>query len=403
MRRGPISLAKLFAFYKMCGGFPLHLVPTKATTVDRDSRVLCLRPLVAGLLMMVTYAFVLYETCNIYAFAPAEFINNLAKGLGTSTFLVYVLYCISIYILVIGFVSYILILWRRKRICAFYASYSHLEKFVGEKRTDYALGEPTLITWLFSCMVLVTIGCVMYSVVCYKACMDFTHGEPMTWVRWIYIFTLALERLWTLNNPMVISVSILCMDYVLALRDLLSQWKHALEKLSVFDKDFKNKFKTHLKFGGDLCILAEEANVTMAPFNLLSYVYFFVGGVMYFYGAFDIVFSTDKIKEQAALLSVTYATFAVAWFYGFAMTANMGDDVYDQRDAVVRTLDMIVLECQEGDLNDNLVYGLNGLIRQLNNIKIAPYNYFEVRNSTFIAMMATVATYLIIVLQFRAS
>ncbi len=397
----------LVKLYKYSGGFPISLVPTAPTTVEQDSKIQWLRPLIFGILMSATYALIIYETYDIYGFVP-DSIDNLAQGYGTSTFQVYLIYSISLYVGSAGAISFALFIWKRRDLSSLYGKVFQMEQGIGisgmTKSLVCGLGDARLLLMFMVCGVFSFIGSLLYSYVSYEACRSYSQDAPMTWMRWTYIVALDLDRIWTLCNPMVSSVHIICMDFAVALTDMIEQWKQSVENsMSVTDKDFKIKFEKHLLFGRYICNLADEANRVMAPFYLMSYGYFLLGGVMYCYGAFDIVFSIENVKGHTALLSFTFVIFAFVWFYGLGVISSLGDNLYCQRDAAIKALDDVIMDCKQDRLGESLTNSWSGVTRQLANVKISPYNYFELRNSTFLGMVTTIVTYLIIVLQFRAA
>ncbi len=202
---------------------------------------------------------------------------------------------------------------------------------------------------------------------------------------------------------MITSVVMMCLDVLAALGDIYKAWTEFMNYLSVNSNMSQDILIEQIHLGREMYNIIKKTNATLSPFIVTFYTYFLFGGILYLYGTFDILFTEGNLKVQAMMLSCAFGIFAIIWFYALAMLSHVGERLHEEVEEAKDSFDDLFMDHCDESMSITLKNGWTGTRSRLEKVSISPYGYFEVHNSGLLATVATVLTYFIIVLQFRAS
>ncbi len=400
-----MSLPNFLKLHRELGGFPLSLDPSNPTTVEKDSQLKLSRTAVISLASAAIYVFVYWQAHRSYGLS-LDLYEVFAEAFGTSVFQIYMVTLLSWMVITASIISVSMYIYKRKEICEIYGDIYAMYRRIGMsqiKNVGGCFGAKKAILWATCCCLSFAFGWPLYTWACHLAYADSRPDDASTWSGLALVVVLGFDRCWCLCNPMIASIVIISLDVMAALGDMFQAWTELMGDLNTTTKVPQKVLKEHIMLGRATCGLVKKANDVMSPLIMLFYVYFLFGGILYMYGACDILFSEGKIKFQALIISCVFVIFGLIWFYAIALYSHGGQSLLDRIEEARDSFNNMFLDHYEDDMSITLRNGWKCVTDQLASTCLSPYGYFQVRNSGLLAMTTTVLTYLIIVLQFRAA
>ncbi len=383
--------------FRYAGGFPLVLDPCKPTNVEKDSKLRLFYPCLFFFCLILLGIYILTEYYFSYGFG-AEGYSNMAKYLNISLFAVILIHTILSGTAMLSLIGFALLVAKRKIVCAIYKDIFDISKEIEEEGIPAVkssiFSKPVTLAWFASGPAFILTGSILYTWGTLKGYQKVT--EPLnipSWRNWLLAVAVFLYTTFNICNPMVASISIVSMDVLSNTADCLNGLANAIIET--------NCISLHtLNIGLDICKMAQDINTKMASLYLFMFSYFLLGGLVYTYGGLDIVFANPSVLS--ILLSIAFMCFASVWFSFMCMLSAAGNDLRNAKEYLQDTLETHFLSSKVPS-NKKIVQFQDALMRRLDKLAITPYNLFEVGNVSVLGVFATLITYLIIVLQFRAA
>ncbi len=391
------KLANFLKVFKYMGGFPLVLDPNNPTNVEDDSKLNLFYPCFFFVVFITLGIYTLTEYYIAYGFGVEGYLN-MADYLNISLFEVIMIHATLSGSALLSMFAFALLVGKRKAICTVYKDVFKISQEIKKQgitvvRTSI-FGNPVAILWFASGPLCIFTGSVFYAWASLRGYQEVTEPQNLPpWRNWLLASGVCLYTTWSISNPMVASISVICMDVLYSTSDCL----RGLTKVIIqMDEIGLPTLNTGLK----ICHLAKDISTNMACFYLFMFAYFLLGGLTYTYGAFDIVFANPTFSS--ILMSAAFICFASIWFIFMCMLSAAGNNLRNAKDSLQEAMETHFLNSNTPS-NGKIEKFKDALMRRLDKLAITPYNLFEVGNVSVLGVFATLITYLIIILQFRAT
>ena len=162
----------------------------------------------------------------------------------------------------------------------------------------------------------------------------------------------------------------------------------------------RGELSEHLALGRYLCCLVKQADKALAPYLQFVHMYFLLAGVSYTFGALDIVFHASQAKVPAIFIAISFTVSAFVCYFLLWLISHAGNKLRLAKEETKEALEDLYVH-RSRTMKDEDKIEIDVLLGRIESVKIAPYNYFEVANSNLVGVVATVVTYIIVLLQFN--
>ncbi len=393
-----LSLPGALAFSRTLGGIPLDLDFWHPTSFK--IRVQPARSTLLLLTLVGAYSVALY-------WAAAEFGSPFAfKQVSKALDIAFEDALLSLVVFFLGLVStvlyFVLFIVKKDEIGRFYADSYSFKNSMGSCPLTKELRMKGGVFWWFVLRLMVGLlagSCYSYNVYMILCNLRGERGE-MTFLDWCFTVSFGASiSLTSLDNMLIGSGIMVCLDTTTMMTDILEKWRSNVEE-SIATKDKDYGMRRHLEFGRAFCRLAERSAKLASPFVVVTYVYFLIGGVLYTYGALAVL--CDPV-HTSKVIAAGNGVIAAAFYVSILSLSMTGNALTRKKCQVVTSLDRLAL-ARYRTLDEEAKFELKMLEKDLDDVvRLRPYDFFEVCNSNFLGLAATHATYIIVALQFRAS
>ncbi len=194
-------------------------------------------------------------------------------------------------------------------------------------------------------------------------------------------------------NPCGLSIIILLL-YILGLLDEM------FETLGNLLESHPNK-KIVVNLGFAMCDIVGAANVAIQPLLLFLFVNFLFLLTMHMYSGLSSFFFQSS--NFGIIQNIFYLSICTLSFWTLSLLCRHGQLVQDSRAKAKKALGMAIRSMADCG-NDPLLTQMHLLKENLGQPNpIAPYSMFGLNNASFLTTLATIVTYLIVLLQFRGA
>ncbi len=298
-----------------------------------------------------------------------------------------------------------LFVWRRKRIVKLYQRLASVDRRVSNSSTSSGRlrGATAVWTSYFSVIYLLSLGTgACYAILMHKTFSSTLDGQ-LSPLDWLAVFFFSFASSFSATNPMIGSSVVCLCDVLVALGDICFQWEGKMRVSVCHNPDQKASAKllhSQISVGNDFCELVSFTNETFSPFVVMIYMYFLAGGVMYAYGGGALLMQSP---EGTIPLLLCIAAFLISTIFCVTIwtVSFVGNRFTEKRDAAIAMLGQVVYQAYS-DVDDRTKFQAQELLDRLKQANISPYGYFEISNSNFLSVIATNATYIIVLLQFKS-
>ncbi len=233
------------------------------------------------------------------------------------------------------------------------------------------------------------------------------YGKVGDWAIWFYTAVAFLSN-WTIFSPIMWGSVMMVTDQARAFNKIVEEWVAGVSKIEVtkggrVKGDLSADIEWCYEVSNDIGRLGNKLREIVSPFLLTTYsaVVFFC--ITFFYGSLSPVFGLSG-DASFYLYSASTLTMGALFFLGLYLSSGVGQDLTNTRQQAVRCLEDLGMRVY-GHLDTQERMGLEIATSRLEGrvICLSPYNLFDVTNSSFVGVLSTSVTYLIILLQFRVS
>ncbi len=227
--------------------------------------------------------------------------------------------------------------------------------------------------------------------------------DATIWFRVLALVCNALAAL-TIISPMLSGAACTVCDHVWAYEQVMALWTDTVleikNKKDLNEEELDKEMTWCCSFVMDLTKLGRQLNKVTSPFLVVLYgaVAFFT--ITYCYSGFSMFFSQGTAYK--VLFSLSNFILALLFFCLLFFSCLQGQELADQRQSTVRALEDLGMEIWHR-LSAEQRAGLHMNIKRMDECgKIVPFYLFEVSNGSLFGILSTLATYLIVLLQFKA-
>ena len=414
MPEGRFSLPWVLTQYRHFGGFPVDVDPCDPANDMRQRRLQRLiRPILSTLAFFVA-PIVINKIQMWRIFGGVTQYDKMAEAMGIrledATWPL-VFFCVNFCMCLVNLGLFVT---KHAKIVKLYKDLAFLESKTFFPSCGNIRGSKLL--WLGYVLIVPSLKLVAsacYATVMARMYMNLPSsgsGGDLTPMEWMTAIAFGVGGGLTAGNPLSASAVLYALDVILSLGKICSQWESKMkaQRTKLHTSSTKKPLdrvlvlEEQLSLAQQLCELAEEARKTIAPFIFVAYLSFLSGGIMYVYEALAVLIYEPK-ETNTLLLGV--ANFLIAMlFYGTLFTSSIfGSCLENKKNETKAALSSIVLDTYKY-ADDFTKFRSQKLLEDLDaSLKIAPYGYFDLSNSNFLGVIATNATYIIVLLQFRSA
>ena len=162
-------------------------------------------------------------------------------------------------------------------------------------------------------------------------------------------------------------------------------------------------FEKSITCGLEYCKLAHNINQVLSPLIFIHVAYGCLSTTTTFYGKVNIFFYS--LSFHRVMFSVAFALMCCIMFKVLFGFYSQSQDLENERQAAAMDMkEYYVQHFKILDQNPGLIKRYELLLEKLTKPNvISPYNFFGVNHSSFMEAMAVAATYLIVLMQFKAA
>ncbi len=409
MQEGLFSLPGTLKIYRTFGGFPVDVDPCDPNGQASSDRILLVRPLLlVAVLFSATLAISMAQMEALFGGVFA--FQVLADAMGVpkeDAMLPLVFYCINWCVSACFLALYV---YSRRKIVKVYKDLASINCRVFHPTSKKVRSMNKLWMSCYFFMYILVMGAgICYSVLIY-ATFSAKSDEPISVLGWASTLTYGMGASLSAANPLIGSGVISFCDILVVLADICVQWENKIKDLVTMTPQHGSAHKTlnrtklllsQLSIGDDFCELINFAKKTFSPFTVAMYAYFLAGGVLYTYGGFGLLLSSSE-GLIPFLLCMGALMIAVIFVQTIWILSFVGSYFTEKRNAARAMLSHLLCNAYL-DIDDQVKYQAQELLDRLTQANMSPYDYFEISNSNFLAMIATNVTYIIVLLQFKTT
>ncbi len=404
----PLSLPGILKMFRALGGFPIDMDPCDPTNMVKSDGIIVVRPLLMVLAFLIPFLINWIQLRS--KFGKWMALGEMAEVMGVlreDVMMPVLFFCFNI-LFSLSFL--VLFISKRRVIIKLYCHASALNGKIFFPTVQTVRGKGLMwASYIAYNYVFITGAALCYSSMMYHTFMEISNGS-LSGLDWASIVASGISGSF-IASPLTCSAIMMWIDILVFLADICVQWEFSL--LMRQDKAKKNSSKEEAPFNWsqelhsqllitkEFCELADFAHEALTPFILLTYIFFLTGGVMYSYGSLGFFVTTTNGTIPLLLclgnMLLTSLFYASLWIGSF-----VGTHLKEKKNCIRRRLHHF-LSCSYYDVDDRTKFETKELLSRLEGVKFSPYGYFEVCNSNFLTVMATNATYIIVLLQFKAA
>jgi len=397
----PIETPALAVLTKLrwFGGFPLGL---ETLSVD------IWRPLMIPAFFLASEIICSY---NLFVMVGGnnylESLNEFSEAFNLPTTDMFMHFMFTVLATLVSFAFFILFALKRKGICKIYMMISDLPQLL--QMSEFQFKKKTLrVTILLSvATILALINGTITSFVnsAYGGKMEEFTGRKPGAFQWFSLGMYSCSVVVWAINPLVIGALVLYADISYSLIQLLHAWKTKIETSheAWMAKMRMTNVNSLILEAKHFCKFASLVNEALAPIIFLLHAHFLILGILTTYGAAGIFFKNlgdDPNGERSAplpgLLSVAFFFAAPINIAAIEILGTLGTHIMlaanDSATALEDAMDQM-----------SCCLGAVAAARLREACKIKPYQAFEVSNGNNVAILSSLLTFMVVMLQFRVS
>ncbi|TRY78031.1 hypothetical protein TCAL_16703 [Tigriopus californicus] len=234
-------------------------------------------------------------------------------------------------------------------------------------------------------------------------------------LKWLTLVTLCAQAIFGFCSAMICAAEYL-LHYMITILSLhFFAWSQMIEKLrpmtlgdtqteSTEKKDLKKPeadFQAIINHGLSLCEVVDEFNHVFGMFVLNSGISSALSAVISSYISKSILFQ-PKIGVLVICFSASFGLLGAFFFLRIFFLSRAGQALIDGKQQALKSLEDHLLSQPETRADQDFRLGV--LIRRLGTKEaISPQNFFTLSNRSFLSGMGVILTYLIVLMQFKAS
>ena len=221
---------------------------------------------------------------------------------------------------------------------------------------------------------------------------------------WITSFV-TLVSTWSSFSPLLGAAAVTFANHVWAYSHVAHTWQQNLDELGRNAEELEDQETLNRKMdccfllADEICSLRRRLNDVLSPLLTILYAAISVFTVITLYGAFGVFFIPWGPKE--AVFAASNLLLAILFISSLFISSHTGEKLRQQGTLAVRALEELGIRVFPL-LDPERRLGLQMALARLDaGLSVTPFDFFDISNRSMLAIVSLLATYLIVLLQFR--